>query len=504
MREGIRSSLISFLLFSTASISAALSIKTRSYPLGIDWDPAPAPQDGPPLSVGALRDPAFLPAEIVGIVGSYVFIVCVVGISLILISRHIRRVHERFRQEPNVVELIQPRVHNYPPPLSPASPTSPRKNFSYPTGLEKSNRTPYIYPAPQIHSPQSPGTDPNVDAKVVEADREMLQRDLEDIYTHVMEQEEAKANGVVLTEPPPPLQQHMQKKEPVPAASPQRGSKKIERPKPTNIDIGGSREQKTQSRASSIISSLMSPKRKGVRSLQISSPIPTPMSSTFPADYASDEEPLSPRHYSPPPPPPVPKDQVPYRKPSHDDITPASPTRSIAEQLALGSTSQHKPHQSTSSIQSTCNPLTGNPTNRSANASKVSLPTSPRASLPASPRPDGKFPKPTPLNPSVNNSTRTLPFRAYDPPGSLNSPSLSQTTTKTTVLERTAPLSPGLRTPWTAGAMPYSPYQPFTPLVPVTPTLVTKEHRKMMKKREKRIPVLEMVSSADELWDSGY
>jgi hypothetical protein len=503
MREGIQSSLISFLLFSTASISAALSIKIRSYPLGIDWDPAPSPQDGPPLSAGALRDLAYLPAEIVGIVGSYIFIVCVVGISLILISRRIRRTHERYRAELNVVELIQPRVHNYPSPQSPTSPTSPRKNFSYPTGLEKPYRTPYIYPAPQIQSPQSPGTDPNVDAKVVEADREMLQRDLEDIYAHVMEQEEAKANGVVLTEPPPPLQQYMQKKEPVPATSPQRFSKKAERPKPASIDTDGLREQKTQSRASSIISSLRSPRRKGVRSLQISSPIPTPLSSTFPSDYASDEEPLSPRHYSPPPPPPVPKDQVPYRRPSHDDITPASPTRSIAEQLALGSAPQHKPSQSTSSTQSTCNPLTGNPINKSANTSRVSLPSSPRPSLPASPRLDGKFPKPTPSNPSVNNSTRTLPFRAYDPPGSLASPLLSQTTTKTTVLERT-PLSPGLRTPWTAGAMPYSPYQPFTPLVPVTPTLVTKEHRKMMKKREKRMPVLEMVSSADELWDGGY
>jgi hypothetical protein len=38
----------------------------------------------------------------------------------------------------------------------------------------------------------------------------------------------------------------------------------------------------------------------------------------------------------------------------------------------------------------------------------------------------------------------------------------------------------------------------------VTPTLVTKEHLKMKKKREKRMPVLEMVSSADELWDGGY
>lgn len=71
-------------------------------------------------------------------------------------------------------------------------------------------------------------------------------------------------------------------------------------------------------------------------------------------------------------------------------------------------------------------------------------------------------------------------------------------------------MTPGLntagmpRTPWTAGAVPYSPYQPFTPMVPVTPRLVTKEDRKEMKKREKKAPVLEMIKGEDELWDAGY
>jgi len=76
--------------------------------------------------------------------------------------------------------------------------------------------------------------------------------------------------------------------------------------------------------------------------------------------------------------------------------------------------------------------------------------------------------------------------------------------TKTTVLERNTPLSPGLRTPWTAGAAPYSPYQPFTPVMPVTPRLVTKDDRKRAKKAEGRGPVRELVKTEDELWDSGY
>ena len=52
--------------------------------------------------------------------------------------------------------------------------------------------------------------------------------------------------------------------------------------------------------------------------------------------------------------------------------------------------------------------------------------------------------------------------------------------------------------------MPYSPYQPFTPMMPITPRLVTKEDRKAMKKKEGRTPVLEMIKSEDELWDSAY
>jgi hypothetical protein len=65
-------------------------------------------------------------------------------------------------------------------------------------------------------------------------------------------------------------------------------------------------------------------------------------------------------------------------------------------------------------------------------------------------------------------------------------------------------MSPGLKTPWTAGATPYSPYQPQTPLTPYTPTLVTRQERKMRKKLEGRAPVLEMIKSDDEIWDSGY
>jgi hypothetical protein len=41
-------------------------------------------------------------------------------------------------------------------------------------------------------------------------------------------------------------------------------------------------------------------------------------------------------------------------------------------------------------------------------------------------------------------------------------------------------------------------------MIPITPRLVTKADRKAMKKMESKTPVLEMIKSDDELWDSAY
>lgn len=490
MRIVIETAITSILILSTIS---ALSIKIRSNPLGIDYDPAPSPEDGPPLSAGALRDPAYLPAEIGGIVGAYVFVVSVVGVALFTIGRRLRLAAERSKQALSV-EMIRPQsvipVQQYPSPLSPSSGTS-KQNFSWPSP-QKSDRNPYVFPT--VNPPQSPGSDPSIDIRVVDADRQNLNKGLEDLYAHVMAHEEAKAAGraaSTISLPQPPLSPLPMQRQPLPQSSPQRLTKDSERLRPSAIDTDQPKAPKTQSRTSSLMSSL-SRKKNGVRNMQISSPIPTPLSQTFSLGYASDEEPLSPVHYSPPPPPPIPKDQVPYTHSRNNssittkDPSPVSPVESIDAQLARPMTQQSY-KSSQVSIQPMSNPLQSNP-------SKKPLMINTNTNSPAPSQP-----------PSNNGSTRTLPFRAYDPPAGLSSPSFSQTT-KTTVLERKPPAlqSPGLRTPWTAGAVPYSPYQPQTPLTPYTPTLVTKQERKMRKKLEGRAPVLEMIKGEDEMWDSGY
>jgi hypothetical protein len=519
--------LILILSWAPISIGNILTDIPKKNPLNIDWYPAPAPENGPPLSANASRDPALLPAQIGAIVGSYLFSVCIVGSALILIGRRLR-----FRSQSGAraldIEMVEPHFPTFDPsPISPGQLPGGPRNFSWPSP-EKDIRNPYIFPPSTTTingSPISPvGVDSSFDTRIIDADRDMLQRDLEDIYAHVMQQEDAKAAGINVKEMPlPPQLQHVG---PVPTEGPQRQSslpkeKKLEKApsrRPSTLTLDEGKSEKSHSRSSSILSALRSPRRK---KMQISSPIPTPLSTTFPNnDSASDEEPLTPRYHPTGPPPPVPKDQVPYNPPSRKPsvIIPSSPSaqHSIAEQLNNNNPygqflpqSRHRTNISHASVQSS-----SSQSNDPASAVSTTS-TTPFMPPPERPMPPPERPTLAPIGiprqstshpPSNNSSVRALPFRQFEP--ALASPSFSHST-KTTVLERSpqlggGPNTAGLKTPWSAGAVPYSPYQPFTPMVPITPRLVTKEDRKKMKKMQGRAPALEMVASDDELWDSGY
>lgn len=509
------------LLLSLASTTTASIINDvpKNNPLGIDWYPAPSPEEGPPLSASALRDKSRLPAEIGGILGAYVFVVAIVGTALILLRRK-HRFSAQIASKVLDIEMVEPRtLRDIDTSLhSPgAYPSSPR-NFSWPSP-ENDAKNPYVFPTNGL-SPTTPvGTDPYVDAGVVEADQEMMQRDLEDLYAHVMEQEDAKKNGANVKEmaPPPMLQRAMAS---LPAEAPQRqeSPKKVAKNRPSNLSLE-EQKPKSHSRTSSIISALKSPRWKKEKELRISAPILTPTTATFYVN--SDEEPLTPKYYKPPP--PIPTDQVPFnhiRQSSSGD----SPTRSIASQLSpYGNSSSHRPNLSQTSMASSGR---GDPISATSATSQTPLFSGPTAlSLQA---PPSKFASQIPYqNPyaqqhtpatastpaparalapiQTSTSTRALPFRSFEP--ALTSPSFKPQITKTTVLERTAqgngPNTSGLKTPWSAGAVPYSPYQPFTPMMPVTPRLVTREERKARKKVEGRTPVLEMVGKEDD-WGSAY
>lgn len=489
--------------FNHASAAPSVVERRDNNPLGIDWGPAPPPEDGPPLSAGALRDPAYLPAQIGGIVGSYALSLVLVATVLLVLSKKRREALTAGDDEIDFVERKpQPRV-SYIPVGSPRSiPRSPVRNFSYPSP-DKAEFHPYVFPSP-TSTTTAPGIDRSVDQRVVAADRDMAQQQLEDIYKHVMEQEEAKANGIKLEGTPAPTGS-------LRASTSDKSStlSKKERNKPAELKLGdGSKSEKTQSRASSILSALRSPRKKGVKGISISSPIMTPMSGTFPRQESQEMNTIPPRHYTPAAPPPVPTNQVPFgtgRNPSGAPLTPElSPesTQSIDERIGSQLPQTRDGHSRKTSNAATVEEPSSATTN-SSQAQLVGLPTSPKPgvtrfpSLPASPKPGATFQRADP--PSAVRTGGTLPLRAYEP--AMASPSATSQQTKQTVFERLGPLSPmSARTPYTGAAVPYSPYQPYTPCVPITPSLVTKADRKRMKKLEPKTPTMEMVKSSDDIW----
>jgi hypothetical protein len=505
------------------SCAEVLTNVPRSNPLNIDWYPAPPPADGPPLSAGASRNPALLPFEISGIIGAYLLSLFFVAVGIFFARRKLRRRIAPAYKSRDIEMLDTNLAHSHKifdtgspqSKLQDPSPVSPIRvytNFSWPA-QEKSPEEnvgphPYVYPPVSPHSAASPYSttqpslgDPNVDARIVERDQHHMERDLEDIYAHVMEQDEARAAGISVAELPPPPQLRPGGPTPVPAparlGSP---SKKIEKPRPSNIVLSDENKPSRTSRASSIISSIISPRKSAFKKeLHISSPIQSPKDASYNREGTAEErEPLTPRFYAPLPPPPVPTDQVPFQSPRQNSQSSVeSYSRTIAQQLEPNGPSAPSAFPKTTSPVSFSSQMTG-------------------ATLPSSPKPQqSHFPLSihTPSPSSAASSTRQLPFRQFQP--ALTSPSFSsfQQSTKTTVFERTAPdrsrgpATGGLRsgTPWSPGAVPYSPYQPFSPVIPVTPRLVTKDDRKMMKKQEKKLGIVprpELVD--DDLWDSAY
>ncbi|KAK3945541.1 hypothetical protein QBC46DRAFT_370974 [Diplogelasinospora grovesii] len=559
-----------------------VSGRSNNNPLNIDWDPAPSPEDGPPLSRGALRNPAYLPAQIGGIVGSYALSLVLVAVLLLALAKT-RRDHLEAGElpleenqtlitfnpfpEPFLLQSEEEYKHAlaqeqgeqpYPYPYPAETPKSPHKNFSHPLQIPlqiplqvpqsptKSQRSGPLSPAKSQHSvytipsPTSTilaaGVDLSVDQTVVQHDRAMAQQQLEEMYKHVMDLEEAKAQGRDYEGPPLPSPSTKSFVPMTPMTPTTPGGSKRERNKPMSLNL--QKDEKTKSRSSSILSFLKSPRRSkgggGSESLQISAPIMTPMSGTFPARHHDEQEmgPISPRHYHPPPPPPVPSDVLPFRRMAAANQLPTpemSPTdpQSIDGRLDAALTtretredkgSSHNRDISASTSGNDVEPVSA--ASEKSTSNLVGLPASPKPgvnrfpsldSLPASPKPgqqsfrfNNQQPKPLPAAVSALRPGGSLPLRAYEP--SLASPTAQVTkTTKETVFTRASPMSPGgmttgMRTPWTGAPVPYSPYQPFSPVVPITPSLVTKADRKRMKRFEPKTPTVEMVKNDDEIW----
>jgi hypothetical protein len=462
-----------------------------------------------PISGLPSDNKSYIPAQIGGIVGAYAVSLVLVAILLVSLQRR-RRDHLTNGNEEADFAPIQKDIKDLAQPLNPpefASLNIVTDNLNaqnYDSLKTPVTPSPWISPSP-VSSLGAPGVNPFVDQSRVAEDRNMAQSQLEDMYRHVLEHEDAKKRGIAYDAPVLPTPTHQQNSAQS-LKSPALSMSKRERYKPAGLNLRD--EEKTQSRTSSLLSALRSPgRKKAMKAVSISSPIMTPQSATFPRHESQEMSAIPPRHYAPaaPPPPPMPKGHASFgasrTQPTPADVSPES-NLSIDERMgfqhpSVGRTQSHS--RNVSQAQTDTEPVSA--TSEHSQSALVGLPGSPKPgsrfpTLPASPKPGQSFNR---NSPSAVRTGGSLPLRAYEP--AMMSPTTNSQTTKQTVFERRGPLSPGGgMTPFTATAVPYSPYQPFTPCVPMTPSLVTKQDRKRMRKMVPKTPTLAMVKSDEEVW----
>lgn len=418
-------------------------------PLDNYHDKTPSPEEGPPASANASRNKALLPAQICGVVGAYVLTVLIWGVLLLTVGKRMRR---KSGETPKKLEIEL--VTARPSGRTPASPASARsatswfkKGFKPRAGIDSAIGSP---DSPVVQSPGS------FDQKIIDADRDRAQADMERLYAAVMEHDKKKSYSHVsdeteLSDRRPSaidttrgISNHSNPASPMRAIYPPGY-----RNGPPTSPLPRDRLRDNQPPASprSILSkksmasntSTTSKPRFNLKNLRISSPM------KYPDQGPDDDEartPLSPRFYNPGSPPEPPSTQ-------HSPTTPGD--LELYEQM--------------DEVQ----PL-------------------PR---PAPQRKDSA-PRPAP-------SGATLPLRGYAEP--LKSPDL-RTTVLDRRLDKLSLTTPKTGVPYT----PYSPYMPFTPLTPVTPHLVTKKERKRQVKVEGRRTVAreELVQSPKEIFGDAY
>ncbi|KAG5948689.1 hypothetical protein E4U53_006174 [Claviceps sorghi] len=541
--------------------------KRGSNPLNIDWSPAPSPEDGPAFSAHALRDSKYLPVEIAGLVAAYGLSLVLVAITLLALSKK-RREHlqlgidEIDYQRPKPLYGDDSPIDGFIPipvsnPRRQVAPNSPRpppvriQNEEQPSASHDNDRD--TQPPPTVTCNVAEAG-PSADRPVISAPDEMAQSQLDVMYKHVLEQEDAVQRGVAFEETVSSEPCDSISRSDKPAACP-----KKDRVKPAMLKLKAAAHghkghddkahddkthgdkahgdkthgdkahgdkthgdkahgdkthgdkahgdkthgdkahgDKAQSKTAAFFASLRSPRKKQVKGLNISSPIMTSLPGTFPRHESQEMSAISPRNYAPLPPPPIPTDQVPFGAQIKKNRAPTSnlmpeSLESIDQRI---NTQLHssKAHDAISEVDPS-SATSETPLVCPSHAHRSN--GSPDSTLPLSPKPGATFSRAN--GPSAVRTGGNLPLRAYEP--AMSSPTATAHTTKQTVVERRGPLSPATgRTPMTAGAVPYSPYQPFTPVVPITPSLVTKEDRKRMRKLAPKTPTMEMVKDSDELW----
>ncbi|EER41870.1 conserved hypothetical protein [Histoplasma capsulatum H143] len=457
------------LLLIQASIVHTASIRS----INIFKGPAPAPEDGPPLSASATRDLNLLWRDIVAIVGAYVGTVVIFLGCLLTTGRRLRRSAQQSNRTLDM-EMVKPQKPTLNAAISPATPS--RLWLTPESGVES-----HIWPSPKkgksnfsmpwsntSRSPTSPisqtGSMATFDETVVQADRMKAQDEMERLYAAVMEHDAKQSRSV----------------------------------NDTNEDDNTSPVQQ-QATSSSPESIEVPPEFRHLRQ---------------PALPALPVHPQQARLKNLPTfPPPKDPSLLQVQRQQHQQL-PSSPLSPMAHRLSrlsnlsfLSSRSRDTTTSGKARRKSVRNlpisPPMYSPELTSSNCSETQ-PLSPRIYTPGPPplNPGQKYldppPQnaPTPLNIRTGSSNSTLPFRAFSSPA-------SATPTKTTIVERRESMlrAGGPRTgiPHT----PYSPYMPFTPITPITPSHVVTRREWKQKRKENGLRVQQeedLVMSDEDMW----
>ncbi|EXJ54591.1 hypothetical protein A1O7_09932 [Cladophialophora yegresii CBS 114405] len=470
--------------------------------VNIDNDPAPPPDQGPPISVGALRDRSKLKYEVIGIIGAYVVWLIVTFILLFFVGKKLRRRVQTSNQS------LSMEIMSKPAPIATQAGRSVEPPLKSP-GKMASLRS-WASGKSHAYKPSNISVTSTIDEKILQADKAKNMDEMARLYAAVMQHDEeqsqkARSSGQTSPRTPNIPPQYSVPPTPRSIALPPTPKSPYYRP-----DIMGTLAPRSPR------SPQYPPEFQHLRQQE---------SEAQREVYTEPKSPRSPR--SPRlahPLAPTPAEDPPTRlahpmapTPAEDPSTrTASQTSSRKKVSPLSFISGEKRRPSNISVR-------GQPISQplgSAALSDVSYidegQASPRFYNPGPPPPtpgqksavtvtQDEIGRRTPGALSLANtmgsggssSSNSLPFRQF-----YNETLKSAPATKTTfvgVRESIMGIHPKTGVPQT----PYSPYMPMTPMTPITPrSLVTK---KEMKKNRKKggLKVLsedDMVMSDEDLW----
>ncbi|KAK5102307.1 hypothetical protein LTR70_000092 [Exophiala xenobiotica] len=498
--------LLAVLFFVSLSYAAPTTESKRIWTISVFRGPAPSPEDGPPASANALRDPSKLKYEAVGIVCAYLVWLVFTGIALLIVARRTSRKQQgpdptpQREQKPNLslqMETIKPTqvtVRDLQAgPKSPLTPKSPGKMASIRSWARRDKARQSQISVSTVNT--------RVDERVIENDRARNMDDMAKLYAAVMAHDQQRA-----THKPQSSTDSSPVSDDITPVTPKSPQCPPNLAHPAYLPPGSpiySQPQAYTTQAQAQQEAYQQPQEYTQQH-------------TYPQHHRQES-------YDPMPLPPMPMPTDNDRESLLDNQTSprkGKPTAlslisNTASRLGSSHSSKARPSPITIRGQPISKPLGSADLRQSAiSPSQASFKSGIYSPGPPPPTP-GRTPAPVveefemhgrPQLTSTgigsdgmstgNTSTKTLPFRHFYQDTMKSAPP-----TKTTFLDRRASAINGPKTG--VPKTPYSPYCPTTPMTPVTPRrLLGKEELKKNKKAYalKVVKENEMVQSDTDMW----